>query len=407
MPPPPPDVPSSVGYDFRHKRTGEPLRFEATDKTRMVTESYPVGEHKIFDREGRYIGKDVVMGQRKVERTFHQWHVYQGKTEIDAISALDIVRDQAFEKAYEAEVARVKQDHGLAMELYETDVKAFESKKNVGLALGIVGIAGMVGAGLIGLATRDPNADTTPTATMVAGVAGLGFMGLTIGGFYMRQSATRDEAAAMSKAEHFANSRLDDSAFSKFAQDEKHVRDAVEKAYPPPKEEPPPEPPPAVAENANPSEPAEEPKSMPMMEIRMAKDMQPFMTGAIADNKKLGKAILGLWSLKPTGDGKAREVFEEEFLKSRLYWNDLGGQIALHQGNLLVYADSASLAAAEGKNSKAKSISAVELISFALAFGRGIYVHYEGEASVFAVITAEDEAKMLKKLGDLADKKKR
>jgi len=172
VPPPPPEVPSSIGYDFKHKRTGEPLRFEATDKTRMVNESYPVGEHAIYDRYGHYVGKDVVMGKRQVERTFHDWHVYQGETKIDGLSALEIVRDKAFEEAYEAERARVKQDHALAMELYETDVKALQSKKNLGLALGIIGIAGMVGAGFVGLATRDPNADTTPTATMVAGVAG-------------------------------------------------------------------------------------------------------------------------------------------------------------------------------------------------------------------------------------------
>ncbi|TKC96524.1 hypothetical protein [Polyangium fumosum] len=371
-PPAPPQAPAMYEYQVSHLSNGKPLRFEAKDSVRTVDKKVRVGERQVYSASGRYVGKEVVYTTEPTEVPFHEWHVYQGDTEIDALSALRIARDAAFETAYDQERERVRQSHARALELYETDVLRAQSKKNLGLGLGIVGIVGMLGAGVLFAATKNDPSPPVPSAA--AGAISLGFMAVGIGGFYVRGQGSREQDAAMRQAESLAGVRMENK-FQRFATEE-HVRNVVEGQRP------------------RASAPAE---TTAVPEIRMAKTLDPALTTGIPNNEKLGPALIAIWTPEAYGidHAKAHEVFERELLRSVLYYNNAGGKMPRHEGNLAVYTDEASLRAAEGDTSKPEGMPAVKLLALAVAMQTGIYVHHEGQSSVFTVLDGDTIQKLL------------
>jgi hypothetical protein len=227
----------------------------------------------------------------------------------------------------------------------------------------------------------------------VLSVAALGFLGVGVGGYFIRSKADMQQMTAMSKINRLVNSRIENGSMLRLGTEE-HVREAVEARWPSPKEAPPP---PPKEEPAKVAEPVAEPTSIDMLQVNVSKAMKPMADASIANNKKLGSALMAIWNpsqFNMTAD-QAHAKFDKEFVQSKLYWNDQNGKIGLHQGNMVVYTDEASLLKAEGKGAKPKAITAVELLSVALVIGRGIYVHYEGEGSVFTVLDSERVGKLL------------
>ncbi|MDI1480132.1 hypothetical protein [Polyangium sp. y55x31] len=364
--PPPPQVPSDFEYQLPHRSTGETLRIETKDSTRTVMKKIPVGERQVYTASGRYVGKEVVYEAQPTEVPVHEWHVYQGDTEVDALSALHIARYAAFERAYQDERDRVQRDHARALEMYETEVKGAQTMKNVGLGMGIGGLAGMVGAGGLFLATR--NDETPPVPTSVTGAVSLGFMALAIGGFYLRAKASREQAAAVIAAERLAASRMENK-FQRFATEE-HVRNAVGSPKPA-----------AGAATAEASAPT----------VRLSATLDPSLATGIPNNEKLGPALIAIWTPEAYGmDGeKAHENFDRELLRSVLYFNNARGTMPKHEGNLVFYTDEASLRAVDGEGAKPEGMPAMKVLTLALATRVGVYVHHEGKASVFTVLDEE------------------
>ena len=112
----------------------------------------------------------------------------------------------------------------------------------------------------------------------------------------------------------------------------------------------------------------------------------------IADNPGLMKAIVGLWTPDKSGSipASADKAFEKELLRSRLYINAGKPSPPKHEGNLIVYTDSASLVAVDGATSKPYGLPPGEIFQLALDMKMGIYLHYEGSASVFHVIEQDE-----------------
>ncbi|MDC3988090.1 ATP synthase subunit I [Polyangium jinanense] len=369
--PPPPQAPSDFEYQLPHRSTGEPLRIETKDSTRTVMKKVPVGEREVYSARGRYVGKEVIYEAQPAEVPVHEWHVYQGDTEIDALSALHIARYAAFESAYEEERDRVQKDHARALEMYETEVKGAQTTKNVGLGLGISGLAGMAGFGGLFLATR--NDETPPVPTTVTGAVSLGFMALAIGGFYLRAKASREQAAALMAAERLAASRMENK-FQRFKTEE-HVRNAVKSSKP-----------------KGGSEAAEAPAPT----VHLSTTLDPSLVTGIPNNEKLGPALVAIWTPEAYGmdHAKAHANFERELLRSVLYFNNARGTMPRHEGNLVFYTDEASLRAVDGADAKPEGMPAMKVLALALATQVGIYVHHEGKASVFTVLD-EDRIKKL------------
>lgn len=238
--------------------------------------------------------------------------------------------------------------------------------KNVGLGMGIGGLAGMLGAGGLFLATR--NDETPPVPTSVTGAVSLGFMALAIGGFYLRTKASREQAAAMIAAERLAASRMENK-FQRFATEE-HVRNAVGS------------PKPAAGAAA---------AAAPAPTVRLSTTLDPSLATGIPNNEKLGPALIAIWMPEAYGmDGeKAHENFDRELLRSVLYFNNARGTMPKHEGNLVFYTDEASLRAVDGEGAKPEGMPAMKVLTLALATRVGIYVHHEGKASVFTVLDEE------------------
>lgn len=120
----------------------------------------------------------------------------------------------------------------------------------------------------------------------------------------------------------------------------------------------------------------------------------------ISDNPALGKALVGLWTPNAAGEipASADAVFEKELLRSRLYINAGKKDPPVHEGNLIVYTDSHSLVAVDGKKSKPYGLPPGEIFQLALDMKMGIYLHYEGSASVFHVIEKDELEALIARL---------
>ena len=126
----------------------------------------------------------------------------------------------------------------------------------------------------------------------------------------------------------------------------------------------------------------------------------------IADNRALGKALVGLWTPNDKGEipDSATDVFEAELLKSRLYINAGKKDPPKHEGNLVVYTDSNSLANVDGKGSKPYGLPPGEIFQLALDMKLGVYLHYEGSASVFTTLDKDRLKALLAKIAKNAKK---
>lgn len=397
-----PEMPSKVEYEFKHEDTKEPLRFEATDKTVTSQQQFPIGERKIYSPSGHYWGKEVVYETRTVSRDVHHWDIYQGDEKIDPYSALFIARDKAFMDAYSADVARVQSDHDRARELYRVEVEGMQGRKNVGTALLVMGLVGIVGASFIVAATTDdkptaPGAEPAGPSPVAYAVA-LGGVGLSIGGYFVRSNAISKQEKAMSEVRQLSSSRVNDSSFQKFRSEE-HLKKAIEKSARKrkPKQE-------AEGEAETPKTAATAPTppaaltSLPMPKVNVNAMHKRAVDNLIPNNKKLGQALVGIWTPDASGQipPQAHDTLDKELIRSKLYWNDEGGKIALHEGNLIIYTDEASLKKNIGQEANPKAISLIELCSVAMLYGVEIYLHHDTDVGFFTVLTNDRIVKLLK-----------
>lgn len=159
--------------------------------------------------------------------------------------------------------------------------------------------------------------------------------------------------------------------------------------------------------NDGPSGDAEEPKGpAPNTVLADTVEGAPATDAWIADNRALGKAVLGLWTPNEKGEipDSATDVFEAELLKSRLYINAGKKDPPKHEGNLVVYTDSNSLANVDGKSSKPYGLPPGEIFQLALDMKLGVYLHYEGSASVFTTLDKDRLKELLAKIAKNAKK---
>lgn len=121
------------------------------------------------------------------------------------------------------------------------------------------------------------------------------------------------------------------------------------------------------------------------------------MVGLIPDNPALGKALIGIWMPDASGSipESARPVFEAELIRSILYVDTAPGANKLHQGNLVVYTDAASVMASGTPSSRPLALTPTDVFEKAIANKIGLYIHHEGAASVFTTYTTEEVRDLL------------
>lgn len=96
------------------------------------------------------------------------WAVYQGDQEIDALSALHIARDPAFEEAFAKRIRAINRERRNAKPFFENGMKNTEGTRTLGFAIGLAGFGGALATMLLGSALQK---DGEPTSAMVRGVS--------------------------------------------------------------------------------------------------------------------------------------------------------------------------------------------------------------------------------------------
>lgn len=114
-------------------------------------------------------------------------------------------------------------------------------------------------------------------------------------------------------------------------------------------------------------------------------DGAPATDAWIADNPLLSKALVGIWTPDASGSilANSQDKLDAELLRSRIYINAGKKSPPKHEGNLIAYTDSHSLVAVDGATAKPYGLPAPEVMQLALDMKMGLYLHYEGTASVF------------------------
>lgn len=122
---------------------------------------------------------------------------------------------------------------------------------------------------------------------------------------------------------------------------------------------------------------------------------------AIPNNKALITALLGLWMPGPAGSaaGSPSTVFERELLRSVVYVETAGGKPKLTTEGLLI-----ALTDEKSADSSVKlvAVPATRLLELAAKNKIGIYLHHEGDASVFTGLTLERIGEILTQAGKKA-----
>jgi hypothetical protein len=203
--PPPPVVPDGeYEYEFKHERTGEPLKVKGGSFIYTTNERVEVAQREIYDSAGRRVGSDRIYANQQVARRGYAWGVYQGGKEIDVLSALHIARDAAFKKALAKRIDRINEDRENALPYYEKAMKDTAGARTVGLAVGIAGVGAALGMLIAGAAVT-PDGETpsavwiwVPTGLIIVGGIGFGVMG----------AANGKRRAAAAKAQDMANSHV-------------------------------------------------------------------------------------------------------------------------------------------------------------------------------------------------------
>ncbi|MRG94449.1 hypothetical protein [Polyangium spumosum] len=225
IPKPPPTAPDEYEYTFEHKRTGEPLKVQGESFTYTTTQRVELGEQQYRDSQGRLVGSSRIYGNQQVARRGYAWDVYQGTQRIDALSALHIARDQAFEEAFDERIMEVRENHAGSMEVYEKGIKDHSGKRSTGIIVMGVGYGVMGGWLIAAAATReDPILPTAGSTAIIIGGVVVGAIGT-----WLYQSALGGMRREANKATQMANDKITASDFGKLTS-EKYLRD-VARAY--------------------------------------------------------------------------------------------------------------------------------------------------------------------------------
>lgn len=210
--PPPPEVPEEdYEYEFKAEKTGEPLKVKGKSYIYTTQEQVELGRREMYDSQGRKIGSDAIYANQTVAHQGYAWHVYQGRDEIDVLSALHIARDAAFEKAFDKRVDAINDGREHAMGVYEEGMKSTASTRTLGLIIGLVGMGGA-------LATMVAGAAVTPDGKSVPGVYIGVSTGLIIGGgigFAIMGAANAKRRAVAQKSYDMANAQVTAGDFPK------------------------------------------------------------------------------------------------------------------------------------------------------------------------------------------------
>jgi hypothetical protein len=211
IPKPPPTAPDEYEYSFQHKKTGEPMKVEGESFTYTTTERVTLGEQVVRDSQGRVVGSSEIIGNQQVARRGYSWGVYQGRQQIDVLSALHIARDRAFEDAFEERIVEIRENHANSMSVYEKGIKEYSGKRSTGMILMGVGYGVMGGWAVVAAATKeDP---IIPTAGSTAIIIG----GLITGaiGYFVYASALGGMNREAQKATAMATDKVSPSDFPK------------------------------------------------------------------------------------------------------------------------------------------------------------------------------------------------
>ncbi|TKC99269.1 hypothetical protein [Polyangium fumosum] len=211
IPKPPPTAPDEYDYKFEHKKTGEPLKVEGESFTYTTTERVELGEQEVRDASGRLVGSSRIYGNQQVARRGYSWGVYQGRQQIDVLSALHIARDQAFEGAFEERILEIRENHADSMSVYEKGIKENAGKRSTGMIVAGVGYGIMGGWAIAAAVTKDD--PIIPTAGSTAIIIG----GVIVGaiGTWIYQSALNGMRREADKAHRMATDKISASDFPK------------------------------------------------------------------------------------------------------------------------------------------------------------------------------------------------
>jgi len=213
IPKPPPTAPDEYDYEFKYKKTGEPLKVEGHSFTYTANERVELAQREIYDSQGRRVGSDRIYGNQQVQRRGYSWGVYQGTKEIDALSALHIARDKAFEEAFEDRLEEVRENHATSMEVYEKGIKDNSGKRSTGMIVMGVGYGAGLGWMTVAAFTReDPLIPTGASTAIVLGGVIVGAIGT-----YIYQAALGNMRKEASKATRMAQDKISSSDFGKMA----------------------------------------------------------------------------------------------------------------------------------------------------------------------------------------------
>jgi hypothetical protein len=210
-------------YEFKFDKTGEPLNVKGKSFIYTTNETVEVGRREMYDSQGRKIGTDALYANQTVAHQGYAWHVYQGREEIDVLSALHIARDSAFEKAFDKRIDAINDGREHAMEVYEEGMKSTASTRTIGLVIGLAGIGGA-------LATMIAGAAVTPDGKSVPGVYIGVSTGLIIGGgigFAIMGAANAKRRAAAQRSYDMVNATVTPGDFPKLTTEE-YLTDVAE-----------------------------------------------------------------------------------------------------------------------------------------------------------------------------------